>query len=210
MDILLTLISQADHLKRIWTLCCQCAQALYGATPPSPAYALRTARLLFMTGAQETGFTWERQRAPQFESNIGGFGKWQVEPGSIKDSIDLLRNRPDLLTRATQWLFNDPHASDKWLTFMDPMALLWALRMDDNDKIALLFCRLHYLRIDAPIPESVQDQAAYYKTFYNTKYGAATIDQTLANYKNYGALLDIALQSSPLTLQPSPLKGTFA
>ena len=194
MDIFHSSISQADHLKRIWTLCCQCAQSIYGTVPPSPAYALRTARLLFMTGAQESGFLWERQRAPQFENSVGGFGKWQVEPGSIKDSLKYLFGRPDVLQRATQWLFNDPHASDKWSTLMDPMALLWALRMDDNDKIGLFFCRLHYLRIASPIPESVEDQAAYYKTFYNTVYGAATIPETLGNYRNYWAVLQMALQ----------------
>ena len=196
MDVFIPTISQHDHLTRIWTLCCQCAQSIYGVVPPSPAYALRTARLLFMTGAQESGFEWERQRTPKFEGSVGGFGKWQVEPGSIGDSVKYLQQRPDVLSRATQWLFNDPHATDRWVSIMDPMAILWALRMDDNDKIGLLFCRLHYLRVKYPIPDTEQDQAEYYKFHYNTIHGAATVAETISNYRNYRAVLQMALKQT--------------
>ncbi len=189
MDTFLAKPDEVDHLKRIWILCCQCAVTVYGTRPPTAAYAERTARLLFMTGAQETGFTWERQRSPTFEGRVGGFGKWQVEPGSITDSLDYLRRRSDVLSRATQWLFNDPHAPANWPDLFTLDALLWALRLDDNDKIGLLFARLHYMRISVPIPESLEEQAGYYKWWYNTKYGAATVEGTLENYRRYWRLL---------------------
>ncbi len=199
MDIFLSSNDQTDCLKRIWTLCCQCAATVYGSTPPTAVYALRTARLLFMTGAQETGFQWERQRSPRFEGNVGGFGKWQVEPGSIASSLDYLHKRPDVLARATQWLFNDPHAPNNWPDLINMDAILWALRMDDNDKLALLFCRLHYLRVAMPIPDGEEQQAGYYKVYYNTILGAATVPGTLGCYQRFSALLNPAIQRKDTT-----------
>jgi len=46
----------------ILRLCRDCAASLYGAVPPSPAYAEQVAQLLFMTAAHESaGFRYRRQ-----------------------------------------------------------------------------------------------------------------------------------------------------
>ena len=189
MDVSFDTGNPQDHLRRVWRLCCGCAEAIYGTVPPSPAYALRTARLLFMTGAQESGFAWERQRTPRWEGNTGGFSKWQVEPGSIQDSVAWLQRRPGVLERATRWLFDDPRASLDWPGLMGLDGILWAMRLDDNDKIGLLFARVHYLRVPAPIPDSDEDQAAYYKQFYNTELGAATVSGTLDSFRRFRGML---------------------
>jgi len=174
-----------EHARRIWRLCQGCAVTVHGAKPPSPAYADRTARLLFGTAAQESNLTWERQRTPRFEGKVGGFSKWQVEPGSVDASLAYLRERPDVLARATEWLFADPHAPVAWPDLIPMDALLWALRLDDNDRIGVLFSRLHYFRVHDPIPESLADQAAYWKHWYNTPAGSGTVEEYLANWDRY-------------------------
>jgi hypothetical protein len=157
----------------MYDLCLQCGQSIYGEKAPSPAYAMRTARLLLGTAAQE-GWTWERQRSPAWSGNVGGFSKWQVERGSISDSLMYLHTHPAVLSRATTWLFDDPHAPTSWPSDMSMDTLLWSMRLNDNDRIGVLFCRLHYLRVPKPIPDSLADQAHYYKVFYNTVAGAGT------------------------------------
>ena len=178
-------VKMSDTSKRIWSLCQGCAATVYGSLPPTPAYADRAARLLFGTAAQESNLTWERQRTPRFEGRVGGFSKWQVEPGSVAASLEYLRARPDVLTRATQWLFADPHAPLTWPDLIPMDALLWALRLDDNDKAGVLFARLHYFRVHDAIPESFADQAAYWKRWYNTPAGSGTVEEYMANWSRY-------------------------
>jgi hypothetical protein len=172
-----------SNAQRVWSLCQGCARAIYDTRPPTPAYADRVARLLFGTAAQESGLQWERQRTPRFEGSVGGFSKWQVETGSIEASLDMLRRRPALLKHATEWLFVDPNASTQWANTLPVEIILWAMRLDDNDKIGLLFSRLHYLRVPAPISESLEDQAAYWKQWYNTIAGSGTVEQYLTSWR---------------------------
>ena len=61
------------------------------------------------------------------------------------------------------------------------------MRMDDNDKIGVLFCRLHYFRVNDPIPASLADQAAYWKRWYNTTAGAGTPDQYIKSWGRHFA-----------------------
>ena len=171
-----------EHARRIWRLCQACARSVY-TTKPSAAYADRVARLLFGTAAQESGLRWERQRTPRWEGNVGGFSKWQLETGSIDLSRAMLRSRPALLTRATDWLFADPRANTTWVNVLPLEYVLWAMRLDDNDKIGVLFARLHYMRVRPLVPASLVDQAAYWKRWYNTPAGKGTAQQYLANWR---------------------------
>lgn len=171
--------------ERIWRLCVECAESIYGATPPTERYAMATAKLLFGTGCQESGLTWERQRTPRWDGDVGGFSKWQVERGSIQSSLEYLRKRPDVLRRATDWLFRDPKAPVSWIDTMSLDAILWSMRLDDNDKIGLVFCRLHYFRVSAPIPMMLADQAAYWKDYYNTRAGSGTAEQYVASWRRF-------------------------
>ena len=52
-----------------------------------------------------------------------------------------------------------------------------------NDKMATLFCRLRYLVDPNPIPTTLEKQAEYYKRIYNTRFGKATPEQYIKNYK---------------------------
>ena len=178
---------------RLWVLCQRAAAALYDTRAPSPRYAGAVARLLFGTAAQESGLRWERQRTPRFLSEVGGFGKWQVETGSMGDSIALCGRKRELCRRASEFLFADPNAPADAVLHIPLPVWLWGLRMDDNDVPAVLFARLHYLRVAAPVPEDLEAQARYWKRFYNTSAGKGTPEQYLASSRRYCApVLDLA------------------
>lgn len=156
-----------DHAQRIWEICRECGSTVHGLRPPTPAYADRTARMLFLIAAQESGLRWERQRTPRWDGAVGGFSKWQLETGSITDSLLYLQRQPQVLTRATQFLFADRNATTDWPRTMSLDAILWAMRLDDNDKIGCLFARLHLFRDPEAIPATVPEQADYWLRKYN-------------------------------------------
>jgi hypothetical protein len=141
------------------------------------------AHLLLGTAAQESGLLWTRQRMPRWEGSTGGFSRWQLEAGSIKDSLAYLKARPEMLKRATAYLFDDPHASIVWITACSVETLLWVMRFTDSNRLGCLFARLHYLRVTEPVPDGLQAQAEYWKRYYNTTLGAGKPEQYVANWK---------------------------
>lgn len=175
---------------RIWMLCRAAALDIYGKKAPSDKYARSVAELLFGTAAHESGgFRWHRQRTPKWDGNAGGFSKWQLESVSIRHSIEWLKKHPDVNDRATQWLFRDPRAVNNWYDLMGMDAILWSLRIVDNDRLAVLFARIHYLRVPEPVPESLTEQAAYWKKYYNTAAGKGTAEQYIESWKRYCAII---------------------
>lgn len=164
-------------------LCIECAETIYDQKPPSKTYAESVAHLLLGTAAQESGLVWTRQRMPRWESGTGGFSRWQLESGSIKDSLAYLKARPEMLKRATQFLFDDSHASIVWITACSVETLLWVMRFTDANRLGCLMARLHYLRVSDPVPSGLAEQAAYWKQYYNTHLGAGKPEQYIASWK---------------------------
>lgn len=185
-------MSETSVAWRIYVLCAQCAKMIYGSRPPTDAYGEQVARLLFGTAAQESGLRWERQRSPRWDGDVGGFSKWQLEKNSILDSLAYLRARPDVLRRATLFLFEDPNTPTTWVDTMPIESILWAMRLDNNDKIGVLFARLHYLRVAEPVPTGLYQQAAYWKRYYNTPSGAGTAEQYIQSWLKYAPTFSIA------------------
>ena len=50
---------------------------------------------------------------------------------------------------------------------------------------ATAMARLDYHRTSEPIPKTLELQAEYYKKYYNTSGGKATIDEYITNYNNF-------------------------
>lgn len=185
-------MSEKSQALRIFEICRGCAASVFGSSEPTAQYADAVSKLLFGTAVQESGLQWERQRSPRWDGTVGGFSKWQLEKGSIEASLAYLRTHPAMCARATAWLFDDPHAPVTWVDTMGLDAILWAMRLDDNDKIGCLFARLHYLRISEPVPDTVMAQAAYWKKYYNTVAGAGTVAQYLTNWRKVAGLISLA------------------
>lgn len=187
------------NAERIWRICKRCVFVM--DTPDETTftkYNFATAMLLFGTAAQEGNLRWERQRSPTWNGAVGGFSKWQVELGSIQAARNGLRgsDHADRLKRAIKLIFNDPHATGEWLTDAPVSQILWALRMEDNDHLGVLFAREHYKRVPEAIPVcntsivqslEIQRLADYWKEYYNTAFGAGTLDQFYNNYNKYCA-----------------------
>jgi len=46
-------------------------------------------------------------------------------------------------------------------------------------------CRIHYLRVPEPIPDTIQGQAAYWKMHYNTELGAGTPQEYILSWYRF-------------------------
>ena len=180
--------------ERIWRLCLKCAWAL-DCDPKVTKdwqdavhipYRFATAKLLFGTAAQESALKWERQRSPRWDGKVGAFSKWQLEQASILLTLTNLQRKPGRLAKATMFLFDDTRATSTWIKL--PLdTILWMLRMNDNDYLGVLLCREHYRRISNLIPFDLEDQARYWKQWYNTSAGKGTTAEYLHNWKHYCA-----------------------
>ena len=51
-----------------------------------------------------------------------------------------------------------------------------------NMQYAAAMCRIHYRRQPGKLPTTVKGMAEYYKAFYNTPLGAATVQEFITNY----------------------------
>ncbi|KKL89957.1 hypothetical protein LCGC14_1909520 [marine sediment metagenome] len=52
-----------------------------------------------------------------------------------------------------------------------------------NIALQVALCRLHYRRFRDPLPFTIDEQAEYYKRFYNTLRGKATVEEFISNAK---------------------------
>jgi len=135
-------------------------------------------RLLMGTSAAESGLV--------FNVQLDGGparGLWQMEP---KTGLDIFQNflkyRLDIYSKLIYiWL------DMNWLNFCPP---IWIPRketierhLERYDDFACAMARIHYLRDPDPIPESVEDQAAYWKRVYNTEAGAGTVEHYLETWR---------------------------
>jgi hypothetical protein len=148
---------------------------VYGKTAPSPAYAETVARLLAGTCATESHLRWRRQGNFNLVRLDGAWGLWQTEQGAVKDSVKYLRRRGDVLANCAQFV-------DMTGVFeMDIRALL--MRIMEDDRFAVVFARLHYLRVASPVPSGLTEQAAYYKKYYNTVAGKGSVEKYLRDWR---------------------------
>lgn len=87
-------------------------------------------------------------------------GIFQIEPNTAKDIINNYINYRKNLKDIHNKLYNI------YLTLEENLCY--------NLAYSIFMCRVFYLRIKEPIPESVEDQAKYWKKYYNTYLGKGT------------------------------------
>ncbi len=49
-------------------------------------------------------------------------------------------------------------------------------------RLATFMARIHYLRVKQPIPSRLEEQAQYWKKYYNTYKGKGTVNGYISNY----------------------------
>ena len=115
--------------------------------------------LIFRTGMAESGY-----RAIEQHGGGPAVGYFQVEPDTIKDTIDnYVTYRQEIQTK------------------------LWSLGFDDKDMVLrvmgsiplqVAFCRLKYRRDKYALPPcgNIEAQGKYWKRIYNTHKGKGTVE----------------------------------
>lgn len=120
--------------------------------------------LLMLTAAQESklGFHLVQMK------NGPALGIFQIEPNTHKDILRYLSKRTGLAQKVGQFAVE---GSSK--------ELIW------NLAYATAIARIKYYMVPAPIPNTLEGQAAYYKKYFNTYLGKATVEEALDNYRRY-------------------------
>lgn len=130
-------------------------------------YSDNALNLLLGTCAQESTFG-------KYRRQFGGgpaLGIFQMEPATFRDICDnFLRYKPELI-RKTQKVSG--------VDCFEPNDLI------NNDKLAICFARIHYLRIKESIPGDLQGWARYWKKYYNTPLGKGTEAEFIQNFKMF-------------------------
>jgi len=114
----------------------------------------------------------QESRGGTYLHQINGvaLGIYQIEPATHVDVFDnYLNYRPQLKERVLY--FGD---------FSDASLL-------GNLHYATAIARIIYLRAPEPLPETPEPQllAQYYKRYYNTSHGKATVEDFIKNYEEY-------------------------
>jgi len=128
------------------------------------AYSEAAERLILGTAAQESRFEYIHQ--------LGGgpaLGLWQMEPATHNDIVNnYLNYRPEMAAAILR---------------ASGCAGFEANNLLKNVSYACAFARVHYLRVKEALPSDLDGQAKYYKIYYNTPLGKATVHEYVQNYK---------------------------
>ncbi|MEE9302680.1 MAG: hypothetical protein V3U84_02735 [Thiotrichaceae bacterium] len=132
-------------------------------------YSENAVELLMLTAAQETllgKYLWQ-VKGP-------ALGIFQMEPNTYTDIwMNFLTGRTKILLALNDWI---------------PSAGSYELRMKSNLAYQIIMARIFYLRVPALLPPAndIPAMAAYYKKYWNTHLGAATVSDAIHNYMKYG------------------------
>ncbi len=120
--------------------------------------------LLIGTAAQES-------RLGKYIAQINGPAKgiFQMEPATEKDLWEyIVRKNLTYLIGTVSGVFGP-----------NP------LHLEGNLIYQIMMARIFYRRVKEAIPEGLVPQAKYYKKYWNTELGKATVDQYVRNYTTY-------------------------
>lgn len=128
-------------------------------------YSPQAVELLMMTAAQESllGTYLKQIKGPAVSI-------FQIEKATLRDLLRWVGDRDEAL-----------------------LAVVTAFSFDDNIEeeivgnlcLAIVMARIYYMRVKEPLPLTASDMAKYYKKYYNTHLGAATVEGTLNNYRKF-------------------------
>ena len=135
-------------------------------------YALE---LVYNTGLVESKYVYLKQ----IKGPARGF--LQCEPWVAVDICEnYLKYREDLMKKVAEACLLD------WKYFLEPKEDDWRFILTTNVAAQIAMCRLHYRRVPQPLPQTLDEQANYWKEYYNTSKGAGTPEKFLETVKKYG------------------------
>lgn len=126
--------------------------------------------LIYGTGFVETAYQYLMQIGTP---KNGGISFWQIEPSDYLDACAYLKNANIHLLQRILTISNCNALP------ANPMALVW------NMKLAVIFCRVHYLRRPEPLPnaDNASGFAQLHKKAYNSAMGAANVDKNTSVFQ---------------------------
>lgn len=134
---------------------------------PEVPYSMKAENLVCGTIAQESDYGIYRKQ-------LGGgpaMGITQIEPDTFEDiKLNFLKYHPNIESKIKKIC---------GVSTLDFNELVL------NDRLAICMCRVAYYRQKEAIPDTLEGQAAYYKKYYNTPKGKATVQEYINNYKFY-------------------------
>ncbi len=158
----------AEELKSVIARACAFISSRKGLENTYDTPEVR--ELLFGTACVETGLR------PRYQDSAGNaIGLFQIEYATFCDiwKRAIKRNHPELgrelIRHFAKCVPND-------ITFED---------LQLSDELSAIFARLKYAHIKEPIPSDLQEQALYYKKYYNTHLGRATPESYVRAYKKF-------------------------
>ena len=103
-------------------------------------------------------------------------GRWSRQQNS-----DIWNNFLDVSSKELRQQLLDLNGSDGSCL---PYGLIATL--ETNHMYACAMCRVHYMRVSAPLPDAddLEAQAAYWKQHYNTPLGAGTVEHFMEAYSH--------------------------
>jgi len=135
----------------------------------------RALELVYNTGLVESKYVYLKQ----MKGPARGF--FQCEPWVAVDICDnYLKYRESLMKKVAEVCMLD------WRYFIKPHEDDWRFILTTNIAAQIIFCRLHYRRVPKPLPRTLEDQAFYWKKFYNSAKGKGTPEHFAEIVTKYG------------------------
>ena len=131
--------------------------------------------LVVSTGIVESRYEYIRQMG-----NGPARSFWQVEPASAVDNLaHYLKHRKNLMGKCAKASLVD---LKYWQMFDED---LWAEILEKNIAAGIIHCRLKYWRVPKKMPNTIEEQAIYWKKYYNTEGGAGDPQHLIESAKKW-------------------------
>ena len=131
--------------------------------------------LVYNTGLVESKYVYLQQ----IKGPARGF--FQCEPWVAVDvCTNYLKYRESLMKKVSEVCMLD------WNVFMTPDEDQWRYILTTNMAAQIVLCRLHYRRVPKPLPRTLEDQAKYWKIYFNTSKGKGTPEHFMEIVSKYG------------------------
>lgn len=131
-------------------------------------YSVEAEELVFLTGLHESRYKYIKQiRGP-------ALGFWQMEPVTHDDIWK-------------RYLLYKSHLRERLMLLVSRRNHLEVApqEMIGNIAYGCAMCRIHYLRVPKPLPNTLKGMADYWKTYYNTVHGKGTVEQFIHLAEKY-------------------------
>jgi len=135
----------------------------------------KSLELIYNTGLVESKYVYLKQiKGP-------ARGWFQCESVTAVDiCTNYLKYREPLMKKAAEVCMLD------WKYFLDPKEDEWRYILTTNIAAQIVLCRLHYRRVPKPLPRTLEEQAFYWKKYYNTAKGKGTPEHFAEIVSKYG------------------------